>query len=150
MKASHLPGRVATGAFILHSGLQKWSAGEEQAAGLHGMAASSYPMLRGIPPARFVRLLAAGEITVGAALLTPLVPTALAAAGLTAFAGGLVGMYARTPGMRQPGSVWPSPQGMAVAKDVWMLGIGLGFLIDAVSDRRGRDDRRDRRRKRRD
>jgi uncharacterized membrane protein YphA (DoxX/SURF4 family) len=141
---------VATGAFILRSGLQKWNAGEEQAAGLHGMAAGSYPLLRGIPPARFVRLLSAGEITVGAALLTPLVPTVIAAAGLTAFAGGLLGMYARTPGMRQPGTIWPTQQGTAIAKDVWMLGIGLGFLADAVSDRRRHGDRRGRRKKHRD
>jgi hypothetical protein len=38
--------------------------------------------------------------------------------------------------MHRPGSVRPTPQGTAVAKDVWMLGIGLGFLADALADAR--------------
>lgn len=50
-----------------------------------------------------MRLLAATEITLGAALLIPVIPAA-AGAGLAAFAGGLLGLYAKTPGMRQPGT----------------------------------------------
>jgi hypothetical protein len=26
--------------------------------------------------------------------------------------------------------VWPSPQGIGVSKDVWLLGIGLGLVAD--------------------
>jgi hypothetical protein len=44
-------------------------------------------------------------------------------------------MYARTPALRKPGSIWPSQAGTGVSKDVWMLGIGLGLLVDAVAGR---------------
>ncbi|MDV7242415.1 MULTISPECIES: hypothetical protein [Rhodococcus] len=125
-----LPGRIATGGFILHSGLQKWPGDEQTAAGIHGMAAGAFPFLNGVPPARFLKMLSVAEIGTGTALLVPLVPTALAGAALTAFSGGLVAMYARTPGLRNPGSIWPSENGLAVSKDVWMLGMGLGFLLD--------------------
>jgi hypothetical protein len=43
---------------------------------------------------------------------------------------GMLTMYARTPALRERRSIWPSQQGIAVAKDVWMLGIGLGLLLD--------------------
>jgi hypothetical protein len=134
-KARHLPTRVATGAFILHSGLEKWKGGPEQAAGVHGMASGAYPFLGKLPPQRFLKLLAAGEIATGAALLAPFVPAALAGAALTAFSGSLLGMYLRTPGMHKPGSIWPTQNGTAVSKDIWMLGIGLGLLADAATEK---------------
>jgi hypothetical protein len=136
LRASHVPLRLATGAFVLDSGLGKRAADEQTAAGLHGMATGAYPPLGGIEPARFVRLLSAGEIALGAALLTPVVPSLLAGAGLTAFGAGLVGLYARTPGMRRPGSVFPSPDGLGLAKDVWMVGAGLALVLDGLADRR--------------
>lgn len=43
-------------------------------------------------------------------------------------------MYLRSPALRKPGSIWPSPAGTAISKDSWMLGIGLGMLIGAVED----------------
>jgi uncharacterized membrane protein YphA (DoxX/SURF4 family) len=131
-KVRRAPGRVATGAYILHSGLTKWSGGEQQAVGIHGTAANAFAFLKPIPPRRFLKLLSIAEIGVGAALLAPMVPAALAGAALTAFSGGLVTMYLRTPAMRKPNSIWPSPGGMAVSKDVWMLGIGAGLLADAA------------------
>lgn len=130
MKLRTVPTRLATGAFVLHAGLGKWGGGEEQAAALHGMAASAIPPLKAVPPARFLRLLSAGEIATGALLLAPFVPNRVVGLALTAFSGGLMTMYARTPALRQPGSIWPSQQGTAVAKDVWMLGIGLGLLLE--------------------
>jgi hypothetical protein len=132
-KTRQMPGRLAAGAFILHAGIGKWSGGAEQAAGVHRTAAAAFPMLEKIPPKRFLKLLALGEMATGAALLAPAVPAALAGAVLTAFSGSLLTMYWRTPAMRKAGSVWPTPQGMAVSKDVWMLGIGLGLLADAAS-----------------
>jgi uncharacterized membrane protein YphA (DoxX/SURF4 family) len=134
---SSLPERVATGAFILHSGLEKWNGPLAQAEGVHAMAAGAFPILKSIPPERFLKLLAAGEVVTGALLLAPFVPTAVAGAALTGFSGSLLAMYARTPSLRKPGSVWPAPSGIAVSKDVWMLGIGLGLLADAAR-RRGR------------
>jgi len=132
VKAHDIPGRLATGAYILHAGLEKWQADEARAKGLHTAAVNAYPVLERIPPARFVRLLAASEIAVGTALLVPIVPSAVAGAALTGFSGSLLGMYFRTPAMRKPGSVWPSRNGTAVSKDVWMLGIGLGLMAGSL------------------
>ncbi|MEV1285699.1 hypothetical protein [Micromonospora sp. NPDC049679] len=135
-KPAHLPERIISGAFILHSGLGKRDVGDEQAAGMHGMAVAAYPFLRDVPPKQFARLLSTAEIVVGAALLIPLVPSRLAGAKLTAFAAALMGMYARLPGMRQPGSVWPTEQGMGLAKDAWLLGIGLSLLMNGKNGRK--------------
>ena len=134
-KARRLPGRLTTGAFILNTGLGKWSADEETAARLHGMAVGTYPFLGKLKPKDFVRLLSVAEIALGSALLLPVVPTAAAGAGLTAFSAGLLGMYLHTPGMTKEDGIRPSRQGTALAKDVWMLGIGVGLVVDALTDR---------------
>lgn len=126
----NLPPRLATGGYILHTGLEKWNGTEERAKGVHAMAAGAFPFLAKVPPATFLKALSVAEITVGATLLTPVVPNKVAGAALTAFAGGLVTMYLRTPSLHNPGSVWPSQAGVGVSKDVWMLGIGLGLLAD--------------------
>jgi hypothetical protein len=136
VRARHLPPRIAAGAFILNSGLSKLSADEQTAAQLHGFAAATYPFVGKLKPADFARLLAVSEIALGSALLVPVVPAGVAGAGLVAFAGGLLGLYARTPGMRKEGSLFPSQEGTALAKDVWMAGIGLGLVIDELADRR--------------
>jgi uncharacterized membrane protein YphA (DoxX/SURF4 family) len=138
MKARTAPGRVATGAYILHSGLEKWNGGEDRATGVHRTAANAFPFLEAVPPRRFLRFLAAAEIATGTALLAPVVPAALAGTALTGFSGGLLAMYLRTPAMRRPGSIWPSQKGVAVSKDVWMLGIGLDLLAGAATERRRR------------
>ena len=129
-----VPTRLATGAYILHSGLEKWHGDEDRAQALHGVAAGAYPILARVPPTTFLKALAVAEIGLGAALLTPVVPNRLAGAALTAFSGGLVTMYLRTPAMHKPNSVWPTPAGIAVSKDVWMLGIGLGLLAGGDGD----------------
>ena len=135
VKVSHLPARFTTGAFILNSGIGKLSADEETAAQLHGFAAGTYPFLKKLKPKNFVRLLAATEITLGTALLVPIVPSALVGAGLAAFSGGLLGLYVKTPGMRKEHSIFPTQQGTALAKDAWMTGIGLSLVIDDLTDR---------------
>lgn len=139
MRLRELPTRLATGAYILHSGLGKRRAPAERAQGLHGMAAGAYPFLKEMEPTAFVKRLSMGEIAVGSLLLTPFVPTAVAGAALTGFAGGLVTMYLRTPALRKPGSIWPSQQGTAISKDIWLLSIGLGLLADALTDRKRGD-----------
>lgn len=126
----NMPTRAATGGYILHSGLAKWKGSEEQAKGVHAMASGAYPFLAKVPPPTFLKALSVAEICTGAALLVPVVPNKVAGAGLTAFAGSLVGMYLRTPALRKPGSIWPSQSGIAISKDVWMLGIGLGLMVD--------------------
>jgi uncharacterized membrane protein YphA (DoxX/SURF4 family) len=130
--ARHIPVRLAAGAYILNSGLGKWRVEEEQAKGLHGMASGAFPFLGAVPATRFQRMLAAGEIAIGAALLAPFVPTAVAGAALTGFSAGLVALYLRTPFLRQPGSIRPSEAGIGVSKDIWLLGIGTSLLIDAA------------------
>jgi uncharacterized membrane protein YphA (DoxX/SURF4 family) len=129
----NLPTRVATGAYILHSGLSKWNGTEEQAKGVHAMAAGAYPFLADVQPATFLKVLAGAEIGIGAALLTPFVGNRLAGAALTAFSGSLIGMYLRTPALHEPGSVWPTRAGTAISKDIWMLGIGLGLVAEGSS-----------------
>lgn len=138
MKLSHIPPRLATGAFILNSGFSKLSADDETAKGIHGMASGAYPMVNNVEPRDFVKGLALGEITVGSTLLAPFVPAWLAGAVLTGFSSGLVGLYLKTPGMTQEDSVRPTSQGTPLAKDVWMLGTGLGLLIDGLSPSRSK------------
>ena len=135
---SEIAPRIATGAFILNSGLSKRRADETAAGGLHGFASGAYPFLKQVPPTTFARVLSTSEILIGAALLTPFVPTAVAGAALTGFSAGLVGLYLRTPGMTKPGkSVAPTQEGLPLAKDVWMLGIGIGLLTSGLIDRGG-------------
>ncbi len=133
---SHVALRTVAGAFILNAGIGKWSGDEQAAIRTHGMAAGTYPFLEPIEPRRFLRLLAAGEIGLGAALLAPFVPAAVAGAALTGFAGGLLGLYLRTPGLHH--HLRPTPQGTPLAKDVWLLGIGAGLVADDLARRRRR------------
>jgi hypothetical protein len=135
---SEIAPRISAGAFILNSGLGKRGADDEAAAGMHGFAAGTYPVLKSVPPQQFAKGLAATEIGLGALLLTPFVPTAVAGAALTAFSGGLLGLYLKTPGMRKPGSLAPTEQGLTIAKDSWLLGIGIGLMTRGVIDRNPR------------
>jgi hypothetical protein len=135
---SEIAPRISAGAFILNSGLGKRGADAETAAGLHGFAAGTYPFLKSVPPQQFAKGLAATEIGLGVLLLTPFVPTAVAGAALTAFSGGLLGLYLQTPGMRKPGSLAPTEQGLAIAKDSWLLGIGIGLFTRGLIERKPR------------
>ncbi len=135
---SEIAPRISAGAFILNSGLGKRGADEEAAAGMHGFAAGTYPFLKSVPPQQFAQGLATTEIVLGAALLAPFVPTFAAGAALTAFSGGLLGLYLKTPGMRKPGSLAPTEQGLALAKDSWLVGIGIGLMTRGLIERRPR------------
>jgi hypothetical protein len=137
MKLAHLPLRVATGAYILNSGMSKQGLEGQAAEGLHGMAVGAIPPLKKIPPEQFAKILSTGEIALGAALLIPFVPSALVGAALAGFSAGLVQLYLKTPGMRQPGSLKPTQEGIGLAKDVWLLGAGLTLLLDGLAKRKG-------------
>jgi hypothetical protein len=50
MKLAHLPLRVATGAYIVNSGLSKQNLEGQAAEGVHGMASNAIPPLKRIPP----------------------------------------------------------------------------------------------------
>lgn len=131
-RISNLPQRLAAGAFILNAGVGKLKAGPEQAAALHGMASGTYPFLSDVPPEQFAKALGTSEVLLGGALILPLVSDRLAGLALASFAGGLLGLYARTPDLRNEGSIRPSQQGTAIAKDIWLLGIGAGLVIDSL------------------
>ncbi|NYG57169.1 hypothetical protein BJ980_000092 [Nocardioides daedukensis] len=133
MKLSHVPLRLATGAFILNSGLAKRGLPPEAAEGMQGMAANAVPQVKGMQPEAFGKALSTGEIALGVALLAPFVPSAVAGAALTAFGGGLVKMYLSTPGMTDDSGVRPTQDGTAIAKDIWLVGAGLTLLIDGLT-----------------
>lgn len=127
------PGRLVTGAFVLHSGWEKWKGSVQQAEGVHASAAAAFPFLRSVAPTTFLRALSVGEITVGTLLLTPVVPNRVAGGALTGFAAALLTFYGRAPGLRRPGSIWPTPEGIGVSKDAWMLGIGLELVTSEAN-----------------
>jgi hypothetical protein len=130
------PLRLSTGVFIVGAGVSKLTADDETAKGLREMAKDAYPIVEQVDPVVFARALGVAEVALGTALLLPVVSPALAGAGLSAFSTALLGVYMRAPGMRQEGSVRPTPSGIPLAKDVWMLGIGVSLLLGSLSTRR--------------
>jgi hypothetical protein len=138
-KLWHVPVRLATGAIIVDQGLQKLAADEDTATWLHGQAAKAFPRFADMDPKDFVQLLSASEIALGAALLgIGFVPSSLAGLGLTLFGGSLTRLYLTAPGTRREGSIAPSHQGIGLAKDSWMLAIGVALVLDSVFGRRKR------------
>lgn len=136
-RVANLPVRVAAGAFILNAGLSKLQSEKETQSQVHSFATGTYPMLEKIPPEQFVKALGAAEVALGGALLMPLVVgDGLAGLALSTFAGSLLGLYVKTPGMRQEGSIRPSHNGTALAKDVWLAGMGITLMVSAVGSRR--------------
>lgn len=131
MHPTHVPLRVVTGAYILNSGLNKLKAGEEEQQQMHGWASSVYPFLGELKPKEFSKLLGYGEIGLGAALLLPTVPSAVAGGALAAFGAGLTGMYLKTPGMTQDDGIRPTTEGTGLAKDVWLVGAGLTLAMQS-------------------
>jgi hypothetical protein len=132
-----MPVRLAVGTFVLNSGLSKLQNLEETAEQTHGMATTAYPFLKSQDPRDFTRLLGRTEVALGAALVVPLVPSLLVGATLTAFSCGLAGLYLRVPGMRQEGGLRPSQQGVPLAKDFWLVGIGTSLVLDELTGWRG-------------
>jgi hypothetical protein len=132
-KLWHVPVRLATGAIIVDQGLQKLSADEDTAKWLHGQAVQAFPQFADMAPKDFVQLLSAGEIALGAALLgIGFVPSGLAGIGLSIFGGSLTRLYLSVPGTRRGGTVAPSHQGVGLAKDSWMLAIGVALVLDSL------------------
>jgi uncharacterized membrane protein YphA (DoxX/SURF4 family) len=134
MRLSHLPLRLATGAFLLNDGLSKRSLATEAASGLDGVATPAFPQAPDLSPGTLGRALTVGEVAVGAMLLTPFISPVVAGAALTAFSGAVLRMWWVTPGMHAEGSPRPSQEGTSKAKDVWLLGSGLALVLDGVGD----------------
>ncbi|MBO2464046.1 hypothetical protein [Actinomadura violacea] len=143
-RAHQMPVRLIVGAFVLNSGLSKLKGDEGTADYIHGTAKTAYPFLESQDKGEFTRNLGAAEVALGAALITPLVPTLVAGAALTAFAGGLTGLYLRLPGMRE--GLRPTQQGIPLAKDSWLFGIGASLVLEELA--RAREQRRTRRTRR--
>jgi hypothetical protein len=132
-KLRRAPLRVSTGAFLLNSGITKLSTHDEDTAHrIHAAASGAFPQFQKVEPKVFFRTLGIAETAVGAALLLPIVPAGLAGLGLATFSGALLIQYWRTPGMHEEGSIRPTSQGTAFAKDVWMFGSGTSLVIDAL------------------
>ena len=121
--------RLFPGLLFLNSGLGKRNLDAETAAGMQGFASAGIPAVSKLDPKTFGKLLSAGEIATGAALLAPVLPNRVAGAALTAFGAGFMSMYLRAPGQRQEGSLAPTEDGMSLAKDSWLLGIGAALLL---------------------
>lgn len=136
MKLTHAPLRVSIGAFFLNSGLSKRSLEGEAAEAMHGMAVGAVPQLRQLDAAQFAKLLSRSEIALGAALLTPFAPSFLVGLGLAAFGAGLMQLYLKTPGLREPHSLKPTQAGTPIAKDFWLVGAGLTLVLDSLTHRR--------------
>jgi len=134
-KLRRAPGRIATGAFIFEQGLGKLQADDETAKHLHSAATGAYPVFEKVDPKTFAKLLGTSETALGAALLLPLVRARWAGLGLAGFAGSLLGLWWRTPGMHEPNSPKPTQQGIPIAKDSWMLAIGAGLVLDDLISR---------------
>ncbi len=130
-KLRRAPVRAATGAYILNSGLGKFGVDPGTAGWLHATASNAYPVFKRMDPVLFAKVLAVGETVVGAALLLPVVPAGLAGLALTGFAGALIGLYVKTPEWHDR-YLRPTPAGVGYAKDVWMVGAGVGLVIDAA------------------
>jgi uncharacterized membrane protein YphA (DoxX/SURF4 family) len=132
-KLRRAPTRVVTGAFILNSGIGKVRGDDDTAKAVHAMASNAFPVFEKVDPKLFLRALAGGEIALGAALLLPVVPAALAGAGLLAFSGSLLGLYWRTPHLHLENDPRPTHDGVAIAKDVWLAGIATSLLVDGLT-----------------
>jgi hypothetical protein len=130
MRTSHIPLRVTTGAFILNAGYGKRDLDKDSAAGLQKMAGRVIPPVSQLEPEVFGKLLSYAEMTLGAALLVPFLPSRLVGVGLGLFSGSMLTMYFRTPGMTEGDGIRPSQKGTALAKDVWMFGIAVALMLD--------------------
>lgn len=121
--------RLVSGAFILNSGINKLRIDEASAAGLQQMAANGVPQLADLEPSVFGKVVSISEISLGSALLLPLVPSRLAGLGLGAFSGVLLSSYLRTPGMTESDGIRPTADGTALAKDFWLAGIAAALIF---------------------
>jgi len=128
MDMSAIALRAVPGAFILNAGIGKLKLDAETAAGMQGMAATGVPAVKQLSPEQFGKALAWGEITLGAALLTPFVSNRLAGVALGTFSAGMLSMYFRNEGMTQSDGVRPSQDGTPLAKDAWLAAISVALI----------------------
>ncbi len=127
------PLRLTTGAFVVNSGITTFNADIEATKRLQTYAARLVPQVERMDSRTFAKLMAAGEVTLGTALILPVVPAAVAGLGLSAFAASLLAAQRPTNGQHTDGASEPHTQATANATDAWMLGAGLSLLLDALT-----------------
>lgn len=120
--------RVPTGAFILNSGIGKLGLKGEAAEGVQGFAATGIPALGKLDPDTFGKFISYSEIGIGASLLAPFVPNKLAGAALATFGSGLLTLYFNNDNMTEEDGIRRSDDGIAIAKDSWLVGIGAALI----------------------
>jgi hypothetical protein len=142
MRAWQIPLRLATGAYILNSGLEKWKADSETAEHLQGFAANAYPAVKRLEPRQFAKAVSVGEMAVGATLLSPFASATTAGLALGGFSGSLLNLYWKSPGLHRHHDPRPTPEGVALAKDSWMAGAALSLVLGSIggSSRRKRKE----------
>lgn len=124
--------RVIPGAFILNSGIGKVGMPAEASEGMQQFAATGMPAVRRIPSDKFGSVLGWSEAAVGGVLLAPFVPNFVAGGALTAFSAGLLSLYFADPDNREDDGIRPSSQGLPLAKDSWLLAIGVALAASAL------------------
>jgi hypothetical protein len=142
MRAWQIPLRLATGAFILNSGLEKWKADDETAERLQNFASGAYPVVKRVEPQQFAKALGTAEAALGGALLSPFVSPATAGLALGAFSGSLLNLYWKTPGLHRQHDPRPTPDGIPLAKDSWMAGVAGALLLGSLGGSGRRKHRR--------
>lgn len=141
MSIIQVPLRLVSGAYLLNSGLGKAKIDEEAAEQLRDMGAAGVPYLKDLSPKQFKQLLVATEVGLGGALLLPFVPGWLAGGALTAFSASLMNMYRNIPEMTLEDGIRPSEQGVPIAKDAWLVGIGVALVGDSLVNRSGKKNK---------
>lgn len=130
--------RVLPGAFVLNSGIGKIGMPAEASAGTQQFAASAIPALKQLPPEKFGTILGWTETGVGGAMLAPFVSNFVAGSALTAFSSGLLALYFADPDNRQEDGIRPSEQGTALAKDSWLLAIGVALVVSSFDSKKSK------------
>ncbi len=129
--ARRAPLRLTAGAFVLNSGVSTFSATDEKTTKLQASAAKLLPQIERMDPRTFAKVLGASEVTLGTALMLPIVPAAVAGLGLTAFAASMLATRPATNG--QHADTDTETTLVPNATEAWMLGSGVSLLLDALT-----------------
>ena len=125
------PLRLTAGAFVLNSGVGRFSAsGDETTTSLQASAAKLIPQVQRMDPRTFAKVMGAGEVALGAAVMLPIVPAAVAGLGLTAFAASLLATRPSTNGQHADVD---NETAVPNVTEAWMLGSGVSLLLDALT-----------------
>ncbi|AKK03693.1 hypothetical protein [Corynebacterium epidermidicanis] len=134
MNLAALALRAIPGAFILNSGLGKIGMPAEVSAGMQEFAATGMPLVKQIPADKFGTVLGFAETAVAASLLLPFVPNRIAGLALTGFGSGLLSLYFGNDGNTESDNIRPTEAGLPLAKDSWLVAMGLALLA-GVNDK---------------